>query len=248
MIFRNIFSGFSCESKGDSSDEFYARSSSRVELLRFSDARSPENRHSGLGRRRNRGWNFYVDFLLVSLFLLYLYKTKKERLLVAGKAGSASGIRRTSGAEYGRRPAGFRPGRERSRSRITRQMKTILSLVALLAATAGLRGQGGASADDSGPAPDALREWSVEETDALLSGLLAAYDDSWEARSRPPCIPTRSGEVKNFGRNDRRAPSVIRINGRPDRRRDGGRARKKLRGRTARLPIAPGKTDQYRTP
>lgn len=48
-------------------------------------------------------------------------------------------------------------------------MKTILSLVALLAATAGLRGQGGASADDSGPAPDALREWSVEETDALLS-------------------------------------------------------------------------------
>lgn len=153
MIFRNIFSGFSCESKGDSSDEFYARSSSRVELLRFSDARSPENRHSGLGRRRNRGWNFYVDFLLVSLFLLYLYKTKKERLLVAGKAGSASGIRRTSGAEYGRRPAGFRPGRERSRSRITRQMKTILSLVALLAATAGLRGQGGASADDSGPAP-----------------------------------------------------------------------------------------------
>ena len=56
-------------------------------------------------------------------------------------------------------------------------MKTILSLVALLAATAGLRGQGGASADDSGPAPDALREWSVEETDALLSGLLAAYDD-----------------------------------------------------------------------
>ena len=90
MIFRNIFSGFSCESKGDSSDEFYARSSSRVELLRFSDARSPENRHSGLGRRRNRGWNFYVDFLLVSLFLLYLYKTKKERLLVAGKAGSAS--------------------------------------------------------------------------------------------------------------------------------------------------------------
>ena len=184
MIFRNIFSGFSCESKGDSSDEFYARSSSRVELLRFSDARSPENRHSGLGRRRNRGWNFYVDFLLVSLFLLYLYKTKKERLLVAGKAGSASGIRRTSGAEYGRRPAGFRPGRERSRSRITRQMKTILSLVALLAATAGLRGQGGASADDSGPAPDALREWSVEETDALLSGLLAAYDDSWEALSR----------------------------------------------------------------
>lgn len=83
----------------------------------------------------------------------------------------------------GRRPAGFRPGRERSRSRITRQMKTILSLVALLAATAGLRGQGGASADDSGPAPDALREWSVEETDALLSGLLAAYDDSWEALS-----------------------------------------------------------------
>ena len=63
-------------------------------------------------------------------------------------------------------------------------MKTILSLVALLAATAGLRGQGGASADDSGPAPDALREWSVEETDALLSGLLAAYDDSWEALSR----------------------------------------------------------------
>lgn len=88
MIFRNIFSGFSCESKGDSSDEFYARSSSRVESLRFSDARSPENRHSGLGRRRNRGWDFYVDFLLVSLFLLYLYKTKKERLLVAGKAGS----------------------------------------------------------------------------------------------------------------------------------------------------------------
>lgn len=35
-----------------------------------------------------------------------------------------------------------------------------------------------------GPAPDALREWSVEETDALLSGLLAAYDDSWEALSR----------------------------------------------------------------
>ena len=98
MIFRNIFSGFSCESKGDSSDEFYARSSSRVELLRFSDARSPENRHSGLGRRRNRGWNFYVDFLLVSLFLLYLYKTKKERLLVAGKAGSASGIRRDGGS------------------------------------------------------------------------------------------------------------------------------------------------------
>ncbi|MFR3489376.1 MAG: hypothetical protein ACLTTP_09150 [Alistipes ihumii] len=42
-------------------------------------------------------------------------------------------------------------------------MKTILSLVALLAATAGLRGQGGASADDSGPAPDALREWSVRK-------------------------------------------------------------------------------------
>ncbi len=160
MIFRNIFSGFSCESKGDSSDEFYARSSSRVELLRFSDARSPENRHSGLGRRRNRGWNFYVDFLLVSLFLLYLYKTKKERLLVAGKAGSASGIRRTSGAEYGRRPAGFRPGRERSRSRITRQMKTILSLVALLAATAGLRGQGGAASGASKrPMPCSADYW-----------------------------------------------------------------------------------------
>jgi hypothetical protein len=42
----------------------------------------------------------------------------------------------------------------------------------------------------------------------------------------PPCIPTRSGEARNFGRNDRGAPSVIRINGRPDRRRDGGRARK----------------------
>ena len=87
MIFRNIFSGFSCESKGDSSDEFYARSSSRVESLRFSDARSPENRHSGLGRRRNRGWDFYVDFLLVSLFLLYLYKTKRSVCLLRGKPG-----------------------------------------------------------------------------------------------------------------------------------------------------------------
>ncbi|MFQ8827026.1 MAG: hypothetical protein ACLR76_05900 [Alistipes sp.] len=65
-------------------------------------------------------------------------------------------------------------------------MKTILSLVALLAATTGLRGQGGVSADDSGPesGPGALREWSAEEADALLSGPLAAYDDSWEALSR----------------------------------------------------------------
>ena len=76
----------------------------------------------------------------------------------------------------------------------------------------------------------------------------AGARQSARSSAGPPCIPTRSGEVKNFGRNDRRAPSVIRINGRPDRRRDGGRARKKLRGRTARLPIAPGKIDQYRTP
>lgn len=127
-------------------------------------------------------------FTLISCSLAcFCYICTKRKGAFACCGESRVRVRHTpgpSGAEYGRRPAGFRPGRERSRSRITRQMKTILSLVALLAATAGFRGQGGASADDSGPAPDALREWSVEETDALLSGLLAAYDDSWEALSR----------------------------------------------------------------
>lgn len=53
---------------------------------------------------------FYVDFLLVSLFLLYLYKTKKERLLVAGKAGSASGIRRTIRCGIRAQAGGFPSG------------------------------------------------------------------------------------------------------------------------------------------